>query len=293
MVVAAQHVVGYLADRDVLDQSVLSGQEEALSKLTTVLDEAAATPRLWGNLMSKMFSCQVSYGSNLTASLALKLNQRVPFTMLSFSAETAAAMQQMTEELSQAKQDLQQARQAEKPQPQVAPGHAASSKTGNNSSSSSGSSRRSDEDSSGDSYVITTSGSLGSSTGSSTSDAVAQLLKGGKDPQVLARRLLKQSKRLTAEAEEEEQLTTWNSFMVSRTPQSCAVPLSCPLLGRMPLPLWCCQNMRVSVPCNGPSDPMRWFKRPTTAAALPPHPLGTGTAQQSLMSHHPTCLCDR
>jgi hypothetical protein len=220
MAVSAQHVVGVLRDQDVM-QDVLKGQEDTLAKLHAVLDDATENKKVWANLSSRMFSCQVTFGSALTSALALKLNLPLDvFETVGPKAATNAEIEDAKQQLQDAKKALAQLQRQDTqagqdvaaqqqlllkgvPQEALAAAVAAAGAPDGNSSSS-GKQRNSSNGASGD------------SSSSSSSDEVASALKSlqGRDPVVVAKRLAKRARKMMAEADQGQNVTTWNSFMV-------------------------------------------------------------------------------
>jgi hypothetical protein len=224
MAVSGQHVVGVLRDASKL-QDVLQGQEETLAKLHAVLDDAAENKKVWANLSSRMFSCQVTFGSALTSSLALKLNLPLDaFEPIGPSAATNAEIEEQKQQLQIAKQELAQLRRQDKQAgqslaeqqqallqavPQDALAAAAAAVAGGDTAAEpAGSSSR---------QRGSSSSSNGSGSSSSSDDEAAAALKSlqGRDPVVVAKRLAKRARKMMAEADQGQNVTTWNSFMVS------------------------------------------------------------------------------
>jgi hypothetical protein len=221
MAVSAQHVVGVLRDEAVL-QDVLKGQEETIAKLHAVLDDATENKKVWANLSSRMFSCQVTFGSALTSSLALKLNLPLDvFETVGPKAATNAEIEEAKQQLQDAKQALAQLRRQDKQAgqdvaaqqqlllqgvPQDALAAAVAAAGGSDANSSSSKQRSSSSNGA--------NGDGGSS--SSSDDEVAAALKSlqGRDPVVVAKRLAKRARKMMAEADQGQNVITWNSFMV-------------------------------------------------------------------------------
>ncbi|WIA36589.1 hypothetical protein OEZ86_007879 [Tetradesmus obliquus] len=221
LAVSGQHVVGVLRDQTVLQEKVLQGQDETLAKLHAVLDDAAENKKVWANLLSRMFSCQVTFGSALTSALALKLNLPLDvFDPVMPSPETAAQIEEQKTQLQEAKQSLATLRRQDKfaaqsvaqqqqallqgvPQEALAAAVAAAAGDQPDAAAAGGSRQRS------------SSSDNGSSGSSSSDDEVAAALKSlqGRDPLVVAKRLAKRAKRMMAEADQGQSVTTWNSFM--------------------------------------------------------------------------------
>eukprot|EP00879_Flechtneria_rotunda_P015990 GHRR01016723.1.p1 GENE.GHRR01016723.1~~GHRR01016723.1.p1 ORF type:complete len:1310 (+),score=476.87 GHRR01016723.1:197-4126(+) len=225
MAVSAQHIVG-VVDKETA-QGVWHGQEEALQRLDTIVQDAAADPKVWANLASKMFSCQVTVGSALTSALAVKLNLPADaFTPVGPSADTQAAMNQQKQQLAIAKQQLQRARSQENQQQHqwkaAGPGgddiiegseemfadRYVGSPSNNSSSLDDASTLGQQENADGSRASSSKNGD-----GSSGGDRVLLPALKGCDPMVVARRLLKQAKQLIRQADQVGQQTTWNSFM--------------------------------------------------------------------------------
>jgi hypothetical protein len=230
MAVSGQHVVGVLRDQTML-QDVLKGQEETLAKLHAVLDDAAENKKVWANLSSRMFSCQVTFGSALTSALALKLNLPLDaFEPVGPTAETNAEIETQKQQLQEAKQTLAELRRQDKqagqsvaeqqqallqgvPQDALAAAVAAAGGEQPAAAAGSGSRQRS-------------SSNNGSS--SSSDDEFAAALKSlqGRDPVVVAKRLAKRARKMMAEADQGQNVTTWNSFMVGHVFPGCELSLA-------------------------------------------------------------------
>jgi hypothetical protein len=228
MAVSAQHVVGVLRDNAVL-QEVLTGQEETLAKLHAVLDDATGNNKVWANLSSRMFSCQVTFGSAMTSGLALKLNLPLDsFETVGPKAATNAEIEEAKQQLQDAKQALAQLRRQDKQAGQDVAAQqqallqgvsqdalAAAAAAGSDVNPSSSKQRTSS------SNGASGNGSSSSSS-SSVDDEVAVALKSlqGRDPVVVAKRLAKRAHKMMAEADQAQNVTTWNSFMVSAIQQA-------------------------------------------------------------------------
>lgn len=206
MAVSAQHVVGVVRDQSVL-QDVLQGQEDTLQRLQGVLDDAADNPKVWANLATKMFSCQVTFGSTLTSALAVRLNlPPESFQPVDPQLDTLEQIEHQLIVLKAAKQQLKDAQQLEKQQVgQVEPDEVFAALTAAGSSSDSSSS--SSSNGSGD--VDGSSGSVGQELAA----AAYKALKAGADPLNVAKKMMRRAKKVLAETDEGSQ-TTWNSFMV-------------------------------------------------------------------------------
>lgn len=193
LAVSVQHVVGVNSDPQMLD-TLLASNAEQLQRLDTLLTKHLASKRVW-TVLRKMPSCQVTFGSTLTAPLALSLNVPVEqFSTFGVSAGMAAKIEQQQAAVAAAKKKLAALQQAD------ADASAASAAAG------SGSSSGGESDGGGD----------GSAGAAAVSEGVLRMLMKlkGRDRLQAARRLAKRAKKLLAEAQDEDQMNTWTSFMV-------------------------------------------------------------------------------
>lgn len=200
LAVSVQHVVGVNSDPQMLD-TLLASNAEQLQRLDTLLTKHLASKRVW-TVLRKMPSCQVTFGSTLTAPLALALNVPVEqFSTFGVSAGMAGKIEQQQAVVAAAKKKLAALQQADAD----ASASAAAGPYGGSSSSGA------ESDGGGD------------GARAAVSEGVLRTLMKlkGRDRLNAARRLAKRAKKLLAEAQDEDQMNTWTSFMVGGV--SCLV----------------------------------------------------------------------
>lgn len=193
LAVSVQHVVGVSSSPETLD-TLLAHNVEQLQRLDSLLTKHMASKRVW-TFLRKMPSCQCTFGSTLTSPLALALNVPVEqFSMFGVSASMSAKIEQQQAVVSAAKRELRQLQQQD--------ADATAVPSGSNGSSSGGESE---------------------GGGAVSENVLRTLLKlKGRDRLNAAKRLAKRAKKLLAEAQDEDQMNTWTSFMVSPQPHgSC------------------------------------------------------------------------
>jgi hypothetical protein len=207
LAVSVQHVVGVNSDPLML-QGLLDSNAEQLQRLDTLLTKHMASKRVW-TVLRKMPSCQVTFGSTLTSPLALALNVPVEqFATFGVSAGMGSKIEQQQAAVAAAKKQLAALQQADAD----ASAASAASPTYGGSSSSSGA----ESDGGGDS-----SGGDGAAGGVSEGVLRTLMKLKGRDRLNAARRLAKRAKKLLAEAQDEDQMNTWTSFMVRGVSCSC------------------------------------------------------------------------
>jgi hypothetical protein len=201
LAVAAQHVVGVTREAAAL-ASLLESSPEQLARLHSHLDTALANKRAW-TLLRRMPSCQVTVGSTRTSPLALQLNVPLEsFGMLQLPEPAAARIAAAQAAVGASKKVLRQ-------QQQEATAAADSGSNGSGGGAGAGSS--SDAAAAAAAAALTAAGS----SSADTAAVLAMLSKlKGRDRVSAAKRLVKRARKLLAEAQEQEEVNTWNSFMV-------------------------------------------------------------------------------
>jgi hypothetical protein len=183
LAVSVQHVVGIHSSSDQAAK-LIADNEEQVQRLEGLLAKHVANKRTWTQLR-KMTSCQVTFGSTLTANLAVSLNAPMEqFTMFGVSPDMGVKIEQQQAAVSAAKKQLRDLQQQE---------------ADDSNSGSSGGEK-----------------SEGGAEGVMSESVMRTLMKlKGKDRLNAARRLARMAKKLLAEAQEQDQADTWTSFMVS------------------------------------------------------------------------------